>query len=822
MKAITLPPVTQYAYYLRASYKTLPVLQRYKWLPSPSKKCINLAIITKKEIRRSDADKFTQTTLHENPDEILKKKSPISVEDALELAGQPDIRCILIEGSPGVGKSTFVTEMCRRWDEIEALKNFSLVVLLRMQERKVRSARQVADLFHHPDVSLQHSVAKEVIEKEGAGTLLIFDGVDQLPHTPHISPLLMQILQGVHLPKATVVLTSRPTATAKLFAECTPRIDKHIEVIGFTQEEIEQHAESAFASDSTHLNGFYSYISTNPTIRNLLHIPINTAIAVEAYKKAMVAGKAPPKTVTQLCEEMVRCLLRNYMLAKGIGNQSCQLPKRLEDLPPKVYQQLCTLAQLAFSQLVKEEQVFYKLPRGCNHMGFMSASIELYVNNGAPSYYRFLHISLQEYLAAFHVSRLSPSQQIEVFEAHSKLSHLKSMWKFLAGITAFKSIVWDMAKTQVCSDGILNPFLLHCIHEAHDHVTCEAVVGSSQVVFPNVQYGEEIRPLDCYALGCCVARSACTLSLRLRLDTEMLRMLKLGLQSSPTVSGKIETLFLRPPITQQTIAELQQLPKTVIQGLDLSHCELDQKVLDSLSQVVPSLVSLKHLDIRGNPANKGAFVPFLHALAGNNSKLESLCMINTGLGLEGVAALVSLITPTGCLKELKIGDEEMPAECISHIIKTVFAPSSLTSLHLWLVDLAPHMETLSALVETNSNLTKLEFHGCKIGNEGSQRLAKALSKNRTMNNLVLSMFDVPTPYQTGFEGAVALAKMLKANHTLEQVELPFDKSLGRNGALSIANALQHNRTLNSLRLPQQYFSSAEVLAMDSRIEWSGP
>ena len=76
---------------------------------------ISLAVIEKKSINRANADSFTKGTLHGHANEILKKKKPIELEAVLEpLEGQESIKCIFVEGAPGVGKSTFALELCRR------------------------------------------------------------------------------------------------------------------------------------------------------------------------------------------------------------------------------------------------------------------------------------------------------------------------------------------------------------------------------------------------------------------------------------------------------------------------------------------------------------------------------------------------------------------------------------------------------------------------------------------------------------------------------------------------------------------------------------
>ena len=814
----TLPAMVQFADYLKAYYKALLPMPKYKWPPPPSKKPFNLRII------RS----FPAAGKEELHD--VKSKEPISLRYILKpIEGRSSVSCVLIEGDPGVGKSSLTFELCRRWDEIETMKSFPLVILLRAYEKRVLEAKSLVDLVCHHDSSLQERVAHDIAACDGDGVLFVIDGADQLLRPRQKSQVLSQIVRGLSLPKASLLLTCRTSSSEAMRGFCKRRIDKRIELAGFTQEEVEQHAESILGYDSLLLAGFHEYISSNPIIRNVMHMPINTAIVVETFKEAASSkAKLYPRTITQLHDQLAKHLIENHMLLQGSVDDSFVFPERFEDLPPKVYQQLCGLAKLAFTGLVNQEIYHSKLPRGCFHLGFMTTSPELYIAKKVNLLYSFLNLNVQYYLTAIHISQLPEAEQSEVFARYSTNASFAGVWRFLAAITRFKSEIWDQAKSKLCKDSTISPFILQCLFEAHKQVPCNTILKSDKITFPQEQYGEVVTPSDCFMLGCCLVCSSCTLKLRLRLDAEMLKQLVCGLSSTPPPSEdcterQIETLFLRPPITQQSIAELGKIQPGILQGLDMSHCELNKHSLNELASVLPTLVGLKQLDIRGNKAGEGGMVQLLKTVA-TLSSLESLTMINTNVGCEDINALKSLLTHSNSLKELKIGDEDMPHACTDLLMGGLFSNRSLQSLHLWLMDLEPHMNYLSELLQLNTNIQRLEFHGCKIGTEGSQALAESLEFNTTLSTLVLSMFDVTMQYQIGKDGAISLADMLKLNCSLERLDIMFDKSLERNGALALINALQENSTLKSLRLPQHHFTRGEVITFntDPRVEWSSP
>ena len=100
-------------------------------------------------------------------------------------SGKP-VRFLLVEGPPGIGKSTFTWELCRRWDEIESLRDYHTVVLLKLREKWVLNATSLSDLFRYPfQRKFSRHVAREVHESHGQHLLLVIDGFDEVSHSFH-------------------------------------------------------------------------------------------------------------------------------------------------------------------------------------------------------------------------------------------------------------------------------------------------------------------------------------------------------------------------------------------------------------------------------------------------------------------------------------------------------------------------------------------------------------------------------------------------------------------------------------------------------------
>ncbi len=804
MKAITQPAIVRYADHLRSFYRTMPPLPRYKWPLTPTKKPFNLRLLS--------------------PDgSSLPKEQPISLHCLVNpLEGCDKISCVFVQGMAGVGKSCLTIEICRHWDDIDSLKQYPLVMLVRAQEKTVQEAKTLNDLFIHSNVGFTNAVVQEVTAVGGEGILIVLDGLDQVSLCPLQSTLLEQILEGKCLPNATLLITTRNSLTSKLMEICKRKVDRVVELIGFTQDEVEQHAETSLGFDSTLLSGFHDYVSASPVMEKVLYIPLSTAIAVEAYKEARYSGEPSPITFTELYLILTKHLLQYHMLLQGEIDTNYVFPDNLEQLPPKVYAQFTNLAKHAFNTLLNNSSSWTKLYKSQYHLGFMLGVPELHCQKRTTLMYNFVSVHIQELLAAHHVKTLPDHVQVDLYQKYFDESSFRNVWTFLAGIDNLGSPFWDEVKADLCESKALSPAFLQCLFEAHKEVPLESIIDQQAVVtFPG-KIGDSVTALDCYQLGCCLAHSECVVDLRQRLNTEMLHNLLLGLKSHGSFpKGSIKTLFLRPPITAETIEELRESPLDSIVGLDISHCNLDRVTTDSLAEVLPDMTALKHIDIRGNQAiGEGGMVKFLSAVS-SLDLLEELNLINTGMRREDINALSPLLSKESTIKTLKIGDDNQPSDSVSCLLHTTLSSHSLHSLHIWLTDLTSHnSELITLLSDENMTIESLEFHGCKIGQDGCCTIAESISYNTSLKHLVFSMFDVPFTHHLSNHGALALAEMLEVNRALTSIEISFDRSIDRKAALALMCALEHNKSLCSLKMPQQNFTGTELSLMDSRIEWS--
>ena len=185
---VYLTPIKKYSGYLRDLYNSE---QRPVGIgpPTPADKLLpfKLARIEKEKV---SIDEFTRRYLRGDMDDVgslgteFYKKSPIKFEEVGKLSRSDLQNLILIEGAPGVGKTTFSWEFCRKWGRGEILQDHYLLLLLPLRDNNLKEAKVLSDLFYHPNSELQQAVVQEVTSNQGQGVAIWLEAWDELDHVP--------------------------------------------------------------------------------------------------------------------------------------------------------------------------------------------------------------------------------------------------------------------------------------------------------------------------------------------------------------------------------------------------------------------------------------------------------------------------------------------------------------------------------------------------------------------------------------------------------------------------------------------------------------
>ena len=895
------PVLAKYKQYLQACYNARTLAPADKYLPTLQAPYINLAMIRRGRYDPGERDAFTRRTLHGGVDQILESKTPIKIEDLLAFKSTEEPyqgraeegmmpfmaledseyllpseysriqssnrgasedkkrlgRFVLVEGPPGIGKSTFAWEACRKWDEIESLRDYHTVVLLKLREKWVLNATSLSDLLRypsHPDFS--ESIASELVELQGRNLLLVLDGFDEVSHSFHKDSVIKSILCRELLPECTIVLTTRPVAKSTLESICQPRVDKHVEIIGFTEEERVKYITEVFSKEPELQVNFLKYMFHVPHIKSMMYIPLNCAIIAQVYYESQSSRHlAIPRTRTQLYKALTHSLLVRHMKMKESNFEcSSMLP---EGLKKEDYKKFMALTKFAFDSYHKGESrkvTFFKedIPEGLVHFGFMNESTEMYAGKGVERTLSFLHLSLQEYLAAWH---LATSYSIEFQVAYHRLAvrwliidsllYVVSRYKgdiederalmlslapiaeslvepaiFLAGITGWRCQSEDDRnhwETYLSHDTIIdvNSYsLVQSLYEAHNptmvsHYFAAEGAGSSR---RNISITENLTPYSCYALSYCVAHSSVPLNLIV------------GIENDDANTSHLET-FVRGLIDHcnYKIPRVQHLTINV-------HGENVDKDMFWIMKA-PFLSEVKELKIN-SPGFSHIPIDFLRSF----NKLQSIHVGTFYLSWEWLTALKSLnelkslhiqsivecsIPPTDLLcwlvehrlTELVL-DIILPYNTLrtavdaicGSVLKSVLRSDQFTKLVLPNVSRETMASVHSILLHCPS-LTTLELKRTRLGYDGILYLCSPLRNNTALKSLVIYDVELETEYFRMFS-------------SMESFPLPT-KTTCTDFLLELNDILRENATLEEMKIQSGLFLPLYAGAYGECRQWTG-
>ena len=678
-----------------------------KWPPTPSKIYINLACIDRQRVKSKEYEEVTEAMIRDgNVDVIEKTKGPIRFD---EIATGISLQClkgasrytqeqrlILVEGAPGVGKSTFAWEYCRRWERGEIAQQYQLVLLIRLRDDRISHANTLKDLIYHPLEGVAQAVCSELVLSHDFHAMIILEGFDELPDScRNRHSLFNELISGKLLPRATVLVTSRPWATEYIHSNYRNRIYQHIEILGFTSTQVNEYIKSTLPQDK--VDYICAYIDRHPQIRAVMYIPLNSAIVVTVYQESLDRGYAMPSTLTELYIAQTKTLLLRYLCAHP--EYGTKTIKSFKDLPPEVYAKFSELCKLAYNSILGTKQqhvqlIFRDLPSDFDNLGFMDSVTELYVTQGTVSSHNFLHLTFQEFFAAVHISTLSITEQLESFKKHEK-GRVKVMLKYLAGLSKLHCFMEDtrchidllhspvyqqheaigFSGECVCTitcDAEVDLDLINWLFEAQNPNVIDFVLGQKIVRIKIYNYS---KLMDYYALGYVIACSQCQWILSFQhyligsemISDEALSMLVAGISTKKETCSTILALEALERVRSNTIGSclfhngcvtrLHSIISAKYLNLLLTMFHKNIQYLVNLELtdplIWPNLSGLRRLELVFSTNKEWRLDTLLPPLS---DSLESLIITydsnSGGLGFKDFLAIKNFIISAASLKKL--------------------------------------------------------------------------------------------------------------------------------------------------------------------------
>ena len=401
------------------TYQVMPEFPVGQWPPVTKVHYINLALITSDPMPRNDH--YSRATVRGSVDDVMSRKMPTCYENVFPKlpATKPRGRTlVLIEGRPACGKSTLLTKVSKDWANGEVLQDMQILVLVRLRQFLGKKDVSLVDIFgqYSANSRVVYSVIDEVTKTGGKGVCLLLDGLDEYAplKVKDNSNLIKKLLFGQLLPKASIVMASRPAGSAPFRNDL--RLSKHVEIIGFLQKEIRAYVEHAFEENRHRAKILLNYLEKHPNIARMCYLPLHLAMVVYLFE----IGQELPDAETDLYYKFtLHTLYRSFLRGNSDpgpddedDEEELHELSQIPDEKKPIFQSICLLA---FKATADQKQIFtgkdilemdsMKLPVNYRKKAFDSLGLltvdRIIADSSLPTKsFSFLHLTLQEFLSA--------------------------------------------------------------------------------------------------------------------------------------------------------------------------------------------------------------------------------------------------------------------------------------------------------------------------------------------------------------------------------------------------------------------------------------
>ena len=754
------PHIASYTSYLHGVYTSMSHSHTSQhWTHLPQCEFIQLAMITNESIRRGGPEEeMVRLAQQGNIETIMVHKNPVELDDLFAIEPHPGPlvvlpspsrlkRVLLIEGAPGGGKSTLALHICHKWAQgASFLARFDVVVLAYLRDQAIQNATALAEILPGHRLETSQTVASRIQHYCGYNVLFIFDGWDEFPSDLQKKSLVSTIINRpdvLSLHQSTVLITSRPVSSGNLFHIANQRV----EILGFTRYQIHQYFKKALGGNEPQIQKLVQHLEYHPVIEGYCYIPLHAAILVHIF---LTMKGVLPTTLHELFHYLVLCrIVCELETHESVSDSIVANLSSLDDLSSHDRtSHLIDLCKLAYHGVIQNKIVFYqkdllafKLPVTLPSMGLLQAVEGLTLFSKSLSY-NFLHLSIQELLGAYHISKIDSTQHLEVFKKLFQSSRFQPVLQYYSGFTRLDDPLiqrfissYSQTLSQKKFEDILP--LLHCFFQAQRHSLCKLINHQLREIQLDDRL-QHLNPIDFLVVGYFITSLLSTSSSDDPVEVH-LKLSEVDDHSLKLLLSELSKYSVEAPLTA---------------GTSLGCLKIEMRQLNFSPNRPKLLLVASHL--RQSPAISELSVCMHY---GNRIDEDSLLHLAEALQINSSLTKLKLKN-----MELLYTQESGPA-----LIKMLQRNKSLTHLFLSKIQTYPH----------NHLKTFPQF------------IFEGLQNNDTLVYLDISQSMVVSP-----DGFKALHEMLTVNKTLKYLNLsrsstPFSDS----GAHCIFKGLQQNKTL---------------------------
>ena len=357
-------------------------------------------------------------------EQVPYEKVPLDYEHILSFSPPAGIsrQRVLIEGVPGSGKSTLVQLMCHDWSVGHFAQDYKVVIQVTLRSLPKDQKLSLEDLIFTSveDAVIVQEVTDFVTAHQGQGVLFMFDGFDELSEEMREKSPVHDIITG-HLAKhSSFIVTTHPISAKSLYH----RVDRRVEISGFGDDEVKKFIREYFASFNPSAGEkLLSSLSRRRHIRNLCYVPLMCLMV--CYVTAH--GDDSPELLLSL-HQLFECLITstiNHNLERAGRKERAGSLKDVIQLFPSFNK----LIQLALDGIEKDTIIFSGIGvdevDSAFHGLFNCIEAHTRVAGIISRTWHFLHLTLQEFMAALAVAKKTPEEQVTFWRRHLTLRYNK-------------------------------------------------------------------------------------------------------------------------------------------------------------------------------------------------------------------------------------------------------------------------------------------------------------------------------------------------------------------------------------------------------------